>query len=199
MIFNRSNCLAIARTGCVDCNGLGIRNVTTVLNGSKELTDVPCWCALRSVFRACYARFRYCVARQDHISTVSIETWCAHQGPRAFARRNEDFMADFTLIAKKTLTPAEHKAFRMHYLLGADWSLCCRYMGLTRGNYFHLVYHVEEKLGRAFASVQPYALYPTSDYFGFGSVRQGPFMPRPLEVVKKILRPPLRVELSKAA
>lgn len=202
MIFNRFNCLAIARTGCVDCNGLGIRGVTANVNGHKELVETPCFCALRSIFRACYARLRYCVARQEHISTVSIETWCAHQGPRAFARRNEDFIADFCSIAKKSLTPAEHKVFRFHYLLGADWSLCCRYLGMTRGNYFHTIYRIEELLGRAFASVQPYALYPTSDYFGDVSAHQGPFMPRPLEVVKNILRPPLRpvrVEFLKAA
>ena len=202
MIFNRSNCLAIARTGCVECNGLGIRNITTVVNGTKELTDVPCCCALRSIFRACYGRFRYCAEKQAHIGTISLETWGRRGARRGYERKNEDFMCDFILIVKKSLTLEDHRVFRAHFLLGADCSLCCRYLGMTRGNYFHMIYRIEEQLGRAFANVQPYSIYPLRDYFGDVSAHQGPFPATPLEVVKNVLRPPLRpmrVEFLEAA
>jgi hypothetical protein len=43
---------------------------------------------------------------------------------------------------------------------------------IDRGTFFHTVYRVEEKLGRAFAETEPYALYPLDDYFG-GTVRMG--------------------------
>ena len=38
------------------------------------------------------------------------------------------------------------------------------------------MYRVEEKLGRAFAELKPYALYPLADYFA-GTVRRGPKSP----------------------
>jgi hypothetical protein len=36
-----------------------------------------------------------------------------------------------------------------------------------------MVYRVEEKLGRAFAELEQYALFPLADYFS-GTVRRGP-------------------------
>lgn len=198
MIFSHQNCFAIARTGCVECNGLGMRTVRTP---KKELTSVPCWCVLRAIFRECFGRFRYCVAKQDRIGTVSIETWGVHGSRRGYERRNEDYMADFCRVAKQSLAPSDHQIFTWHYLLGADWKLCCRHNGMSRGDFFHLIYRIEEVLGRAFATLVPYSLYPTSDYFSDASVHPVPFPARPIRVVKNVLRPPLRlrVEFPKAA
>jgi hypothetical protein len=42
---------------------------------------------------------------------------------------------------------------------------------LDRGTLFHMVYRVEEKLGRAFAELKPYPLFPVADYFA-GTVRR---------------------------
>ena len=42
----------------------------------------------------------------------------------------------------------EDKIFRYHFLLGADWKLCARKLGIDRGNFFHAVYRIEQKLGR---------------------------------------------------
>ena len=194
MIFNHQNCLAIARTGCVECNGLGMRTVTTP---QKELTSVPCCCALRSIFRSCYGRFRYCVAKQDRIGTVSIETWGTGAGAhRSYGRRNEDYMADFYRVAKQSLAPSDHQIFTWHYLLGADWKLCCRRNGMSRGNFFHTVYRIEEALGRAFAALFPYSLYPVRDYFSDSSLHPAPFSARRVEVVKNVLHPPLRTVVN---
>jgi len=80
-------------------------------------------------------------------------------------------MADFCLVAKRTLDRDEHRVFRFHFLLGADWKLCCRQLPMDRGTFFHCVYRIEKKLGRIFAELKPYPFYPVADYFA-GSIRR---------------------------
>ncbi len=80
-------------------------------------------------------------------------------------------MADFVLVAKRTLNEADYRLFRYHFLLGADWKLCCQQLNVDRGTFFHLVYRIEERLGRVFRELQPYALFPLDEYFG-GSARK---------------------------
>ena len=82
-------------------------------------------------------------------------------------------MADFCLVSRRVLDDEEHRIFRFHFLLGADWRLCCRRLNMDRGNFFHSVYRIEQKLGRAFAELRPYALYPLDEYFG-GAIRKDP-------------------------
>jgi hypothetical protein len=74
-------------------------------------------------------------------------------------------MADFCLVSRRTLEDVEYRVFRVHYLLGADFKLCCRQLNIDRGQFFHNVYNIEERLGRVFAELTPYALYPVSEYF----------------------------------
>jgi hypothetical protein len=54
---------------------------------------------------------------------------------------------------------------------------------MDRGTFFHSIYRIEQRLGRVFAELQPYALYPLSEYFG-GPIRKEPgrsFMAVPLQ------------------
>jgi len=51
-------------------------------------------------------------------------------------------------------------------LLGADWKLCCRRLKMDRGNFFHTLYRIQQKLGRVFRELEPYALFPLDEYFG---------------------------------
>jgi hypothetical protein len=44
---------------------------------------------------------------------------------------------------------------------------------MDRGAFFHAVYRIEQRLGRVFAELEPYALYPLSEYFG-GMIRKEP-------------------------
>jgi hypothetical protein len=84
-----------------------------------------------------------------------------------FGRKSEEYVADFCLIAKRTLTgELEYKIFRFHYLLGADYTLCCRRLNMDRGTFFHAIYRIQEKLGRAFRETQPYGIFPLDEYFG---------------------------------
>jgi hypothetical protein len=142
----------------------------------------------RSIFRACLERFQLCAARQGHYTAVSLEH-CGGSERRVFwALKNEDYIADFLLVSRKALTEEEHDIFRFHFL-------CCRRLGMDRGNFFHAVYRIQQRLGRAYAELQPYALYPLRDYFNTllrggrkEVVRAFEAMPTP----RNVLRPPLR-------
>jgi hypothetical protein len=65
---------------------------------------------------------------------------------------------------------------------------------MDRGDFFHAVYLIEQRLGRVFAELQPYALFPLSEYFG-GIIRKEP--DSSLQAVP--LRPVARVELRLSA
>jgi hypothetical protein len=74
-------------------------------------------------------------------------------------------MADFCLVSRRTLDETQYKIFTNHFLLGADWKLCCRKLGMDRGAFFHEVYRIEQKLGRTFRELEPFALFPLDEYF----------------------------------
>lgn len=158
MLWNRSNTLGLAKACCTHCQGHGIR----IVRGGRE---VPCQCVFRAVFRACYNRFRECAA-VSHVGAVTLDFRPGHEGRRSYSRKREEFLADFCIISRRVLDEYEQRIFRFHFLLGADWKLCCRQLNLDRGFFFHLVYRIEHKLGRAFAETTPYPLYPISEYFG---------------------------------
>jgi hypothetical protein len=102
----------------------------------------------------------------DHIGCVSLERHNGAEGRHSYGRRSEEFAADFCLVSKRHLTPAQYQLFKFHFLLGADWKLCCRRLKMERGAFFHEVYRIEKLLGEVFATLQPYALYPVDEYFG---------------------------------
>jgi hypothetical protein len=162
--WNRSETLALAKEGCVLCHGFGLRR------GNRKGLTAPCNCVLRAIFRACYARFRYCASKEKHITQARLEKTGGKERRKMWGRKNEEFSADFCLVSKRVLDELEYKIFNYHYLLGADWRLCCRRLGLDKGTFFHSIYRIEQKLGRVFRELQPYSLFPLDEYFG-GSVR----------------------------
>jgi hypothetical protein len=100
------------------------------------------------------------------MSKVTMDPVAAGKDRRgAWGRKDEEFTADFCLVSKRNLTGLEHRIFRYHFLLGADWKLCCRKLSLDRGNFFHAVYRIEQRLGRVFRELEPYGLFPVNDYF----------------------------------
>ena len=131
---------------------------------SRGDNEAPCNCVFRGVFRACYERFRECVWDQDRISRVTLE-FNATRGRSVWARKQEEYCADFFLVSRRSLTEEEYRIFRYHFLLGADWRLCCRKLKMDRGLFFHAVYRIERKLGRIFRELEPYGLYPLDEYF----------------------------------
>ena len=158
MAWTRSNSIGLAKAGCRLCHGVGMRV-------SRHGAELPCGCVFRSAFRACYNRFREFSVAGDRISVVSLE-WCAGtDGRRSYSRKREEYRADFCLVSRRVLDDNSHRLFRLHFVLGAQWKLCCRQLRMDRGTFFHEVYQIEQRLGRVFCELQPYALFPLTDYF----------------------------------
>jgi hypothetical protein len=164
MQWNRSNSIGLANVSCTWCQGHGTRML-------RKATEVPCDCVLRAIFRACYNRFRECDALGERTSPVSLDFCRGVDGRQTYSRKREEFLCDFELVSRRALNEFEHKIFRYHFLLGADWRLCSRYLGMQRGEFFHTLYRIEAKLGRIFAELKPYPLFPLDEYFG-GMVRR---------------------------
>jgi hypothetical protein len=158
MEWSRSDIIALAMQSCSQCHGLGLR---TNLNGQTN----PCNCVLRAVFRACYARFRHCVAKEKNITRVSPEMVAGKDGRMVWGRKDEEYIADFCLVSRRALAGLDYRVFKYHFLLGADWRLCTKKLNMDRGDFFHAVYRVEHQLGRVFRELKPYGLYPLRDYF----------------------------------
>lgn len=161
MEWNRSETLALSAAKCTLCNGIGVR---VRINGE----EVPCNCVFRAIFRACFDRFVQCSNKDLDESRVSLECGATRDPGGNWSRKNEEFVADFLLLMKRALTESEQRLFRYHYLLGADWRLCTRKLGVEKGVFFHTVYRIQHKLGRTFAEVEPYPLYPVREYFATG-------------------------------
>jgi hypothetical protein len=125
------------------------------------------------------------------MSKVTL-TFCAGKERQlTWVRKDEDYCADFCLLSRRMLTDFEYNVFRFHFLLGADWRLCCRKMKIDRGTFFHSVYRVEQKLGRAFREVEPYSLYPLDEYFG-GTLRKS----RALSPADNIMEMPMTFNVA---
>lgn len=186
MQWDRTNTIGLAKVSCSYCHGYGLRLI-------RKGKEIPCDCVFRAVFRACHHRFRECVEKGPHTSTVTLEFCRGTEGRRTYSRKREEFMADFCLVSRRSLDDVEYRIFRFHFLLGADWKLCCRQLRMDRGSFFHLVYRIQQKLGQAFVELQPYALYPLDEYFS-GMIRREPpraFHPTPSRHLPEPLATPL--------
>jgi hypothetical protein len=191
--WDRSETIALAKESCTQCQGLGLRN-----GGGRNGQDAPCNCVLRGIFRACYARFRLCIEKEKHVSQARLAIISGKDRRQVWGRRDEEYIADFCLVSKRFLDESEHKLFRFHYLLGADWKLCCRQLKMQRGQFYHEVYRIQQKLGRIFRELAPYSLFPLDEYFG-GTYKKD-LRPESLnelrmpmlETRRRSLRPPLK-------
>lgn len=159
--WNRSETIALAKESCAQCHGLGLRGSIDG-NGS----EVPCNCVLRKIFRLCFARFRYCVETERHLSQARLSIIGGRERRQVWGRRNEEYIADFCLVSRRFLDESQYQLFKFHFLLGADWKLCCRRLNINRGSFFHEVYRIQQRLGRAYRELEPYSLFPLDEYFG---------------------------------
>jgi hypothetical protein len=105
------------------------------------------------------------MTRDKYVSRISLDSLPSKDHRGCWGRKNEEYAADFCLVSKRCLTEYEYRILRYHFLLGADWKLCCLKLKVDRGNFFHSVYRIQQKLGRAFRELQPYALFPVDEYF----------------------------------
>lgn len=191
--WNRSETIALAKESCVQCHGLGLRE-----SNGRNGPEAPCSCVLRKIFRLCYARFRYSIEKEKHVSQARLAIIGGRDRRQVWGRRDEEYVADFCLVSRRFLDESQYKLFRFHFLLGADWKLCCRRLGMNRGSFFHEVYRIQQKLGRVFRELEPYSLFPLDEYFG-GTYRKE-LPPEALNVLRmpmpdrkcRPVRPPIR-------
>ncbi len=170
--WTRSETLALALEDCATCEGLGMVE--------NKRNKRPCNCVLRGIFRLCYNRFRYCADKDKHIARTTLEVGMGGKSTRyVWGRKEEEYAADFFLVSRRNLEGLEWDIFRFHFLLGADWRLCCLRLKLDRGTFFHHVYRMEQRLGRVFRELKPYALYPLDEYFGGTLYQDEPVLPTP--------------------
>lgn len=161
MIWSRSSCLALAGQSCTFCYGLGLRP-------GRAGNSNACNCVFRAIFRACHQRFRQCASKQKCLSRVSLEANPGRQRKCIWGLKNEEYIADFVLASKRALRgdPLAQWIFKFHCLYGAPWKPCCAKLKIDRGEFFHEVYRIQQKLGRYYAELEPYALWPLDEYFG---------------------------------
>ncbi|MGH9654167.1 MAG: hypothetical protein ACRD6B_11980 [Bryobacteraceae bacterium] len=131
------------------------------------------------------------------MSRVSLEANPGRQRKSVWGLKNEEYIADFCLISRRTLSDHEYRIFKFHFLLGADWKLCCRKLEIDRGTFFHDVYRIQQKLGRTFRELEPYSLFPVDQYFnGTTKLAEVPAAEFPVETAAprtaKILKFPVR-------
>ena len=164
---------------------------------SRRGLEAPCNCVLRNIFRLCYARFRYCVEKEKHVSHARLMIIGGNERRTVWGRRDEEYIADFLSGQQAFLEDSEYKLFRFHFLLGADWRLCCRQLKMERGPFFHEIYRIQQKLGRVYRELEPYPLYPLDEYFG-GTVRKDlggeslKLLRTPIQTRRRAVRPPLK-------
>lgn len=161
------NYMAAAR--CARCEGAGeltrnrnvrVGNTDTFM---RSVQAKPCLCTLRGIFRECLSRYlRY---RRD----VSPSVFRLERTPYGYVGgyRSVEYVVDFENVGRRALAehPVDLGVFNLHFVEGWDWRACSGKLGIKRSDFFHVVYRVEERLGRAYSTLQPYALWPTRDYF----------------------------------
>jgi hypothetical protein len=156
--WNRTTTIGLAKLACSFCHGYGMR---PLLSG----VEAPCSCVFRAIFRACYRRYWECVCLLPHTNGIIWGRGGGQSGYRAYSRPREEFTADFCLVGRRMLEEMEYQVFQTHYLERADWRTCCGQLKINRGQFFHYVYCIEDELGRVFAELRPYPLFPLSGYF----------------------------------
>jgi hypothetical protein len=158
MKWTRSNTLALSRESCYECRGHGLKRL-------RRTDEVPCSCVLRNIFRACYRKFCECAIKDRNMGQPMLEFSRGRGSRLTWGRKGEEFAADFFLVSRRSLTPREFRIFNFHYLMGEPWRVCCARLGMDKVTFFREVYRIEAKLGRVFAELKPYALFPLQDYF----------------------------------
>lgn len=161
---------------CTQCHGMGLR-------AGRGQESAPCNCVFRTIFRLCFDHFRLCSAKDKPLNSAVLEFNPRSNKRQTYGLKEEEYAADFCNISKRSLTDEEYRIFKYHFLLGADWKLCCKRLNMERGPFFHTVYRIQQRLGRRFRELQPYALFPLDEYFNGTMRNEVPELPDESNVV----------------
>ena len=164
----------LGHAGCQLCRGTGLQLGTTATGWHL------CHCVERAIFRICLNEWRRLRDQNGvRIQCTDFERFTTsktrqHTGAnnyKTFGNPQAEFVADFELLAARTLTLVEFAVFDHHHLQEKPWK---SFKGLSRGNYFHAIYRVEQKLGVTFSTTKPFAPFPFDLYYQRISWRKEP-------------------------
>jgi hypothetical protein len=150
--YLRGLALSLGQIYCAACHGTG------QTQGRANL-QVLCQCVKRQVFRIVFK----CYLRLD--GQPATPQYELTKNGMIYGLPGIEFRADFESTALRVLTEEEHRIYRYHFLLEADWRLCCRKLRMDRGTFFHAVYRIQQKMGAELLAMQPASMFPTSNYF----------------------------------
>lgn len=157
--WTRSIALPMSDPLCVHCEGAGL---VRTRNGVG-----PCRCVCRNICKAVVAECHKIVSSQGARCSQTAEKGGRRGRRYTYQRPLEDFVADAFLIARRTLKNRnEWRVFQYAMLDDEPFEPMMRRTGLDRGNYFHLYYRVQVRLGKAWAETRPFGLWPLDEYFG---------------------------------
>jgi hypothetical protein len=153
--FGGGNYAIVARGGCDICFGFGeVRRPDWSLR--------VCGCAYRGILRACWDQERK--VRESLVAgsaLLFIEPVAGYGW--ALNYKTIEYRVDFAGVIERVLPPAERLLWRLHCEEGRPWFECGPRLGMNRGNFFHALYRMQERLGRGLLEA---GLYPLAKYFG---------------------------------
>ena len=156
MTWTARRAAGLAAHSCFLCHGLGVRP-----GPDLELCD----CVYRAIFRRCHAKFRSCAKADPFSRLVTFDRLRTGVDRRlSWARRNEDFCADFHAAALRVLSGHHSRLFSFYHLQGATHELLLRRLGIQPRTLRLWISEVEVAVGRQIAHMQPYSLFPPREY-----------------------------------
>lgn len=137
-----------AKKNCPVCEGTG--------DSGDGLT--VCDCALKAVFDTCLDTY-------EHIQPYS--SGVARKGSH-LSRPNEEFRADFELLAKRALKsqPVLLETFLLYHVACVETLQCCAELGVNQGTLYQRICRIKVECGRAFIGGGEDGIYPVCNYFG---------------------------------
>ncbi len=156
MQWNPHQAALLAGRDCLLCQAFGVRPGAPLL---------LCDCVYRAVFRTCLAKFRQCAKTDPYRRLVTFDRNLRGVDRRlTWARRNEDYCADFHAAGRRVLPENLYRVFSFYHLLGAHWTLVRKRLGVPRSSLFACTAEVELRVGRELAHMVPYSLFPPHEY-----------------------------------
>ena len=156
MEWTRLQTVQLASNSCQSCYGLGLKN-------ARFDSTNPCNCVLREAFRRCLSRYKRATeaeygkyTRYNLIRSGELDRCFFNWGYKEL-----EYCADFLNLVRRAGL-FEKAMVKMYHLDGSDWRACCIKFRMDKGQFFHSVYRVEQKIGRLAAELRPYPLIDLS-------------------------------------
>jgi len=163
--------LSMAAPSCHACGGSG-RLPGRVFDfcrrcgaQAQSLDRTHCSACRRVLERSSGAAVCECVHRQVFSTVLARYRQYGHDQVRHARRYHQlEFRADVELIARRWLDDAHLAVFRACYIDNLEGPPAYARAHQSRGAFYNHLYRLQAHLGRIFAELQPYGLFPPHAY-----------------------------------